>query len=531
MAGTHMDISDRKRAEAALVESEERFRLLVQYSNDLITVLTADGVILSLTGPIERILGYAPGELDGTVCFDVVHPDDLPFVLTVFKAALEAPAVPHRAEFRARRRDGAWIDLESVGVNLLHHAVIHGLVLNVRDISERKRAERERTDLQERLQQASKMEAVGRLAGGVAHDFNNLLTSIRGNVELALMDVDPSHVVVHPLEQVAKAAASAASLTRQLLAFSRRQIIEPTVVDLDVLISQFHKMLTRLIGETIDVRVVPGGRLASVKVDAGQFEQVLLNLAVNARDAMPDGGTLTIATANTVLDSDYCASRPGLEPGPYVQVTVCDTGYGMTDEVRSHLFEPFFTTKGLGRGTGLGLATSLGTVQQAGGTIDVDSIVGRGSTFRVLLPAIDLAPDDPVEVHLPDHLQPGTETILLVEDDESVRGLAVAMLTRLGYDVLSAADGREALTVASTRAEPIDLMLTDVVMPGMNGAELADHLRAIHPETRVLFTSGYAEKMIAHQGIIDAHRHFIAKPYSLPALAKRLRAVLDQPAH
>jgi two-component system, cell cycle sensor histidine kinase and response regulator CckA len=529
MAGTHMDISDLKRAEAALIESEERFRLLVQYSNDLIVVLTADGVITSLTGPFERILGYAPGELDGTVCFDVVHPDDVAHAVRSFRSALEAPAVPHRAEFRCRRRDGTWVDLESVGVNLLHDPVIHGLVLNVRDISERKRAERERADLQERLQQASKMEAVGQLAGGVAHDFNNLLTSIRGNVELALMDVDPSHVVVHPLEQVAKAAASAASLTRQLLAFSRRQIIAPTVVDLDALIAQFRKMLTRLIGETVEVRVVPGTEVASVKVDAGQFEQVLLNLAINARDAMPDGGTLTIATANTVLDADYCASRPGLEPGPYVQVTVSDTGHGMTDEVRSHLFEPFFTTKGLGRGTGLGLATSLGTVQQAGGTIDVESVVGRGSTLRVLLPALNLAPDAVSEAQRSDQLEPGTETVLLVEDDESVRGLAVTMLTRLGYHVLSAAEGREALAVAGARAEPIDLMLTDVVMPGMNGAELAERLAAIHPETRVLYTSGYAEKMIAHQGIIDAHRHFIAKPYSLPALAKRVREVLDQP--
>ena len=521
------DITERKRAEKALRASEERFKRLVQNSNDIIVVMDEKGILTSISGPIEAILGYPPEELLGSEAFAYIHPDDDGAVLQIFTEAVERPGSSRRVEFRLRKRDGKWIYVEAVGANLLDDPVVKGIVVNVREISERKNAELERSKLQEQLQQAMKMEAVGRLAGGVAHDFNNLLTVITGYVELARMKLTPPDPLLRSLDGIHKAAESAASLTNQLLAFSRRQIIEPKVLNLNELVTSLMKMLTRLIGEDIELQTVMAAELGSVKADPGQFEQVLVNLAVNARDAMPDGGRLVIETSDVELDEEYCTRHPQVQPGRYVLLAVSDTGHGMSDEVKRHLFEPFFTTKIKGQGTGLGLATTFGAVSQAGGTIEAYSEVGRGTTFKIYLPRVEERAERLVK-ETPDlELARGEETILLVEDDEGVRDVALSILEHLGYRVLTAANGGEAFLLVERFAKRIDLLMTDVVMPGMNGRELAERLLKLKPEMKVLFTSGYTENVIVHHGVVDKNLNFIGKPYTLQALARKLREVFD----
>jgi two-component system, cell cycle sensor histidine kinase and response regulator CckA len=524
------DITARKQAEEALRTSEERFKRLVQNSNDIIAVMDKSCVQTYISGPIEIILGYKPEELIGTCGFDFIHPDDREHTTKIFADGAMQPGSSQRVEYRYRHKNGKWLAMEAVGTNLLDDPVVKGIVVNIREISERKNAEHERQRLQEQLQQAMKMEAVGRLAGGVAHDFNNLLTVIHGNVELARMNLTPSDPLLKYLDGIYSAAESAASLTSQLLAFSRRQIIEPKVLNLNELVGSIRKMLTRIIGEDIALQTIPSEALGSVKVDPGQFEQVLVNLAVNARDAMPEGGQLVIETANIELDEDYCAHHPHISPGRFVLLAVSDTGQGMSEDVKRHLFEPFFTTKDKGRGTGLGLATIFGTVKQAGGAIEVYSELGRGTTFKIFLPRIEeqaerLDKQKP-EIDLPR----GSETILLVEDEASVRDVALLILKRLGYKVLHAANGGEAFLLVEKHGGCIDLLMTDVVMPGMNGRELAERLIVLHPEMKVLFTSGYTENVIVHHGVVEENLNFIGKPFSLHALAKKIREVLDQGA-
>jgi two-component system, cell cycle sensor histidine kinase and response regulator CckA len=521
------DITERKRAEASLQEKEERFKRLVQNSNDIIAVVDENDVTTSVHGPIETILGYQPEELIGVSALNFIHPEDLEETRNHLNGTLMSPGSSQRAEYRFRHKNGQWIALEAVGTNLLHDLVVRGVVLNIREVSERKHAEEERNKLQEQLQQAMKMEAVGRLAGGVAHDFNNLLTVITGYVELARMKLTPPDPLLKSLDGIQKASESAAALTKQLLAFSRRQIIEPKVLNLNDLVGGLVKMLTRLIGEDITLQTTLDDQLDSVKVDPGQFEQVLVNLSVNARDAMPNGGQLVIETANCELDEDYCARHPEARPGRFVLFAVSDTGHGMSDEVKRHLFEPFFTTKAKGQGTGLGLATIFGTVKQAGGAIEVYSEVGRGTTFKIYLPRVE-GRAEPIIVDKPAlELPRGNETILLVEDDEGVRGMALEILEHLGYTVMSAANGGEAFMLVEKCGGPIDLLMTDVVMPGMNGRELAERLLGLKPGMRVLFTSGYTENVIVHHGVVDENLNFIGKPYSLNALAKKIREVLD----
>ncbi|RJO66231.1 MAG: response regulator [Myxococcales bacterium] len=391
----------------------------------------------------------------------------------------------------------------------------------------RKAAEEEKNLLQEQLQQAMKMEAVGRLAGGMAHDFNNLLTSIIGNVELALMDLPPDHPLARDLGQINEAAHSAADLVRRLLAFSRKQVIEPKVTDLNKLIRSLHKMLKRLIGEDVELRTVEGQALGMVRVDPGQFEQVIVNLAVNARDAMPKGGNLVIETATVELDEAYCHRHSGVHPGEYVMLAVSDTGHGMSEEVKKHLFEPFFTTKSRERGTGLGLASIFGTVKQACGNIEVYSEENRGTTFKIYLPRAEEEREKPCSSPLPEEMPRGGETILLVEDERMVRELTTKILKQLGYDVLCAADGDEAIRTAEAHRGPIELLMTDVVMPGMNGRQLAGRLAKIRPEMKVLYASGYTENVIAHHGVVEETVNFLGKPYSIPALSKKIREVLS----
>jgi signal transduction histidine kinase len=400
----------------------------------------------------------------------------------------------------------------------------HFSVLERKRLDQLRQSQEEKLCLEVKIHQAARMESVGQLASGVAHDFNNLLTAILGNLELArgmLQEKDP---LLESLEQVETAAKSAAALTQQLLAFTRQQVVDPKVVNLNDVIGRVHKMLTRMIGEDIALQNSAGKDLGSVKVDPSLMEQIVVNLVVNARDAMPDGGSLLLETSNVTLDASYQARHPLVAPGDYILLTVTDTGVGMTPEVLAHVFEPFFTTKPKGRGTGLGLAMVYGAVKQCGGHIEVYSEPGQGTTFKIYLPRSSERAQaregqaQPVPV--------GSETILLVEDESVVRNLGVRILEKLGYRVLPAANGQEALRLAEQHRQPIHLLLTDVVMPNMNGRELSERISTLHPETKVLFTSGYCENIIMHRGVLDGGVAFIGKPYSLDELGAKIRQVL-----
>ncbi|MBI3098598.1 MAG: response regulator [Planctomycetes bacterium] len=384
--------------------------------------------------------------------------------------------------------------------------------------------------LQEQLRQSQKMEAIGQLAGGVAHDFNNLLTVILGHSDLLLRRLkegDPAH---RGTLEIRKAAVQAAALTQQLLAFSRRQVLQPRILDLNAVLSDMESMLRRLIAEDVDLVTILSPRLGRVMADPGQVQQVILNLAVNARDAMPRGGRLTLETSDAALDEEYARAHPGASPGEYVMLAVSDTGTGMDEATRARIFEPFFTTKEQGRGTGLGLATVYGVVKQTGGTIWVYSEPGKGSTFKIYLPRL-LAEGDPGPA-APEasRVDPrGSETVLLVEDSGPVRQFAREALVELGYRVIEAPDGAAALVRAESSG-PIHLLLTDVVMPGMSGRELADRLVALRPGVRVLYTSGYTDRTIVSQGVLDPGMAFIQKPYTPDLLGRKIREVLDAPA-
>jgi PAS domain S-box-containing protein len=396
------------------------------------------------------------------------------------------------------------------------------LLAIIRDLTERERLEGE-------IRQLQKMEAIGRLAGGVAHDFNNLLTGLFGNIDLAMMRLRPGDPVAEQLEELQTITQRAADLTRQLLAFGRKQVMEPRRVDLNELIVGMHKMLARIIGEDVTLRTVPADGLGTVKVDPGQIEQIIVNLAINGRDAMPEGGALTIETANVTLDDGYCAGHPEAHPGAHVRLAVSDRGHGMDPETRRRVFEPFFTTKGVNQGTGLGLSTVYGIVKQHGGSIDLLSELGRGTTVEIYLPRQREAPA-PLPQRAADPTVPGgIETILLVEDEASVRATSADCLRRLGYTVLVASRGDEALRLAGDHPRDIDLLLTDVVMPDMNGRELAREFGERSPSTRVLFTSGYTDDVIAQHGVLEEGVQFLAKPYTPPVLAREVRRVLDRP--
>jgi two-component system cell cycle sensor histidine kinase/response regulator CckA len=387
-----------------------------------------------------------------------------------------------------------------------------------------------RQHLENQLYQSQKMEAVGRLAGGLAHDFNNLLTVISGCCDFLQDEVPQEHPLQQEVAQISQAAEQAAGLTRQLLAFSRKQVLQPEEVDLNIIVAGMDRMLRRIIGEDIEFVTSLEAGPHFIKADLGQMEQVIMNLVINARDAMPQGGRLIIETTKTHLDAAYCNTRVGVKPGDFVMLAISDTGIGMDPETQARIFDPFFTTKELDRGTGLGLATVHGIVNQSGGVIWVYSEPGQGSTFKIYLPeAQPASPAQTEEKPRSTNLQ-GQETILLVEDEELVRRVARRILENFSYKVLEAANGAIALQLGQQYAGPIHLLLTDVVMPGMNGKELAELWHQRHPETLVLFTSGYTENTIVHQGSLDRDIHFIQKPYRPELLARKVREVLDSPA-
>ncbi len=623
---------DRARHLTELRRSEERFRALVENLSDAIVLAARDGLVLYASRSVTGMLQWPVAELVGRPLFEWIHPEDLPLALRLFSEALARPGTAVDFTVRGRTREGAWRHLEGVGVNRLGEPAVRAIVLNFRDVSQRKDSERhlrererqfravfdnaldatvllddaralidtnpaagelfrlpadallgrtldeflpdrvelpglwtdfiergeltgeftltvgdgsrrdvelsarahtlpgrhlmvlrdvtEQRQLEAQLHHATKMEAVGRLAGGIAHDFNNLLTAILGSAEFLAMELPVSSPHLEDVEEIRRAAARAASLTQQLLAFSRRQVLHPKVLDLNAVVEGVRRMLGRLIGEDIalETRLQPG--LGRVRADPGQMEQVLLNLAVNARDAMPGGGRLIIET----LEEDPPESWDDA-PLHCVALHVSDSGVGMDERTRTRLFEPFFTTKDPGKGTGLGLSTVYGVVQQSGGFIELDSAPGQGSTFRIYLPRVEDEADGGMGPS-PGAGAGGSETILLVEDEESVRRLARRILNGLGYRVLVADNAQEALRLLGQRSGPLDLLLTDVVMPGMSGPELAELVAAEQPGLKVIFMSGYTTESMEQHGVLESGRAFLQKPFTPQALSYLLRQVL-----
>ena len=511
---------ERRRAEQAVRLSEERCYALIENAQDMICVLDENAVVLYKSPAVERILGYSLEELIGKNAFDMVHPDDLAQTKAFFAHVLQHPGVALTFALRLRHKHDAWHHIEAIFDNLLDHSAIRGVIVNYRDLTERKSVEQQ-------LAQAQKMEGIGRLAGGIAHDFNNLLSAILGYAELAEQEVTADSPLASYLQNIEQAAQRAANLTRQLLAFARRQPIEPRVVNLNDLVTGLTSMLRRLLGEDVELVTLPNAARAQVRVDPGQIEQVLVNLVVNARDAMPDGGILTIETAEVVLETDVLA--PGVEilPGSYVLLSVCDTGCGMTPQVQALIFDPFFTTKEVGKGTGLGLSLCYGTVKQSGGYIVVESAPGQGATFQVYLPRVESASDTVLHSDPPTPSRQGNETILLVEDESLVRGVAAQALRAHGYTILEASNGEEALRLVATHEEPIHMLITDVVMPQMGGRILAERLQTMYHDLKVLFVSGYLDEITVRHGVLQTGQHFLDKPFTSKKLLVKVRTVLD----
>lgn len=516
------DITERRKAEGKLRRSEERFRALVQNSQDIITILEADGTTAYVSPSITRALGYRPEELLGTSAYERIHPDERAQLRDVF-LRVESAAIPadYRYEFRVRNAAGCWRNMETVANNLLHDPQVGGVVFNCRDVTERK-------VLEQQLQQSQKMDAVGRLAGGVAHDFNNMLAVITGYSELLQLQFPSEDPAAKLLNEIQKAGERAAGLTQQLLVFSRQQVIEPKLLDLREVVNNFDTMLRRLIGEDITVAVVASAAPCYVRADPSQLEQVILNLAVNARDAMPRGGRLTLEIQSVELDPEYARHHLDVKPGRYVMLAVSDTGSGMDAETQARIFEPFFTTKARGAGTGLGLSTVYGIVKQNGGDIWIYSELGKGTTFKVYLPEAGGGPDMMSTPLAGERPRVGSETILLAEDEPMVRQLVRAVLEQGGYRVLEAADGTEALRLAEAHSGPIHLLLTDVVMPGISGRELTERLADQRSETQVVFMSGYTDDAVVRHGVLHAGVAFIQKPFTPSLLLRKVQEVLGE---
>jgi len=516
------DLSQRAEAEKARAEAEAKYKMLVEQVNAItyIAEVGIDGQWFYVSPQVEAILCYTPEEWLGIAkrWSQLIHADDLPTVAAAEEASKSG--TPFQAEFRIKRKDGreVWLNDTAVVVQGSNtHPVMEGIIV---DITERKQ-------LETQLQQSRKMEAVGRLAGGIAHDFNNLLTIITGYTELALSRPTVPPELRSDIERIENAAGRAAGLVRQLLAFSRRQVLQPKTIDLNGVVLNLDKLLRRLMDDNVEMVTHVPENVGKVKADPAQIEQVIMNLVVNARDAMPNGGRLVVETANADLDAGYAENHVSVKPGRYVMLAVSDTGVGMDRRTIVHIFEPFYTTKESGRGTGLGLSTVYGIVKQSGGYIWVYSELGKGSTFRVYLPRVDGPVEEPGVAQPRALSQRGAETILLVEDEEAVRDLIHTVLAENGYDVIPARDPQHAEQLAATYAREIHLLLTDVVMPGTSGRELASRITPHRPGIRVLFMSGYTENVITSGGMLEKGLAFLQKPFTPAVLVEKVREVLN----
>jgi PAS domain S-box-containing protein len=509
-----------------LSDQEQMFRLITENAEDLITVVDRDGNRL-YDSPGYNKLGYSNSDLGRAPFPEQIHPDDREALSAARKETFEKGVGP-RVEYRFQRKDGDWRVLESTRSPVRNdRGEIEKVIIVSRDITERKQAEELLRRRDEQLRHSQKMEAVGRLSGGIAHDFNNLLGVIIGYSESIEHRVAANDPLRKSAEEIRKAGERAASLTHQLLAFSRQQVLQPQILDLNALVNDMGKMLTRLIGMHIELTTNLATELGQVKAEQSQIEQVIVNLVVNARDAMPEGGQLLIETSNLDVNENLASSLTFLQPGPYVLLTVTDTGIGMDANTRRHIFEPFFTTKGPGKGTGLGLATVYGVAKQSGGGVTVESEPGKGSTFKIFLPqtqesAVAPSPDETIAKG-----SMGTGTILLAEDEEALLKLTAERLTECGYTVLPARDGIHALEIARSFNEPIHLLLTDIMMPRMGGLSLARSMSELRPGIRVVFMTGHAERESSYREAIRSGAESIQKPFSHEKLIRLVRQMLD----
>ena len=520
--GTCQDITERRLAEVQLHAMAE----MLDAAPSSITVHDSQGRFLFVNRKTREIHGYDEREFMALNLRDVNSPENK----ALFEGRMRTVAENGETTFEVEhvRKDGTRVPLE-VFVKHVEWGGAPALLAVATELTERKRAEQERARLEAQLQQAQKMESVGRLAGGVAHDFNNMLSVILGRAELALAQVDPTLPLHADLEEILGAATRSANLTGQLLAFARKQTVAPQVLDLNEAVARMLQMLHRIIGENIDLTWQPEADLWPVKVDPSQIDQILTNLCINARDAISGVGKVTIKTGNRTFDAGSSVAHAESIHGDYVLLTVSDSGCGMDGDTQSHLFEPFFTTKVMGRGAGLGLATVYGIIKQNNGFINVDSEPTRGTTFTVYLPRHVARAGQAQMEGAPGLVPSGHETILVVEDERSILTLATKMLEKRGYTVLAASSPSEAFRLAREHTGEIHLLLTDVIMPEMNGRDLAKNLLSLHPNIKCLFTSGYTANVIAHHGVLDEGTHFVQKPFSAEHLATKVRNALDAP--
>jgi two-component system cell cycle sensor histidine kinase/response regulator CckA len=528
IVGSMIDISERARADAVLRESEARHRTVLESAMDAFVGMDHEGRVTEFNPAAERMFGRARADVIGRELASAVIPPSFREAhrrgLARYLATGQTAMLGARIEVTALRADGTEFPVE---LTVTRARAEDPALFNayIRDLTDQKRAEAARASLEVQLQQAQKMEAIGRLAGGVAHDFNNLLTVITGRAHMLLSRLKPGEPLHRDVDLIQKTSQRAVALTSQLLAFSRKQVVQPRVLDLGPLVAELAPMLQRMIGEDMELSVAPVEGSGRVKVDPSQMQQVLMNLAVNARDALPNGGRVAVAFRDVEVSEATAVGQANLPPGPYVTLVVSDTGTGMSAETAAHVFEPFFTTKEQGKGTGLGLSTVYGIVEQSRGHIEMQSELGRGTTFTIYLPRVEEpVAGQPAETGR--RLRTTARTVLAVDDEPEVLELATEILRRVGYSVLEAADGAAALEVATRHEGEIHLLVTDMVMPGMSGRDLAERLRALRPTLRVLYISGYVQDPSARAALASEHSAFVAKPFTPELLTDRVRELL-----